>query len=315
MNETSKRILLAVDGTAGSMATVRYVSEALRAARVEICIYHVISRVPEVFWDLGNDPGWSEQIEVIRDYQRKQETAAADFVENAGQILIDAGRKPESVSTRIETKNEGIARDILTEARRGGYDVLILGRGQIASQPNMPLGGIASKIIGAFPTPSLWLVGGKASSDRILVALDSSPHSLGAVRHAGRLLGRGGNSITLFHAIRGIAVSGTGMEEIFPEAYRKRLQEDAERDIRAVFQSAEEILTKDFDIPPSRITTKVATSVKSRAEAVINEAVEGGCGTIVVGRRGHSEVADFSMGRVTNKLIQLARSQCLCIAG
>ncbi len=314
MKETNKRALLAVDGTAESSVVVRFVSKALQSSGAQVCIYHVISKVPETLWDLGNDPGWSEQIEVIREYQRKQEDAAANFVGNAAEIFKDAGLKPEHVLTRVEAKNEGIARDILAEAKRGGYDVLVLGRGQIGSLPNMPLGSTASKIVSTFPTPSLWLVGGKSSSDKVLVALDSSPHSLEAVRFAATLLGRGDNSITLFHAIRGIAVSGMGMEEIFPEAYRKRLLEDAERDIRSVFQSAENLLN-DLDIPPSRISTKIVTSVKSRAEAVANEAKEGGYGTIVVGRRGHTEVADFSMGRVTNKLIQLAKDQCLCIVG
>lgn len=310
----SKKILLAVDGTAESLAVVRYVGQSLQAIKAEICIYQVISKVPEVFWDLGNDPGWSEQIGLIREYQEKQEGSAASFVQSAAEILQGAGLKPESITTRLETKHEGVARDILAEAKRGGYDVLVLGRGQMASLPNMPLGSIASKILGAFPSPSLWLVGGKPNSDKILVALDSSPHSLEAVRYAGQLLGRGDNSITLFHAIRGIAVSGKGMEEIFPEAYRKRLLEDAEHGIRTVFESAETIL-RNLDIPPSRISTKIVTSVKSRAEAVVNEAKEGGYGTIVAGRRGHSEVADFSMGRVTNKLIQLAKDQCLCIVG
>ena len=314
MKEKSKKILLAVDGTAESSVVVRSVSQALQATGAEVCIYHVISKVPETFWDLGNDPGWSEQIEVIWEYQRKQEDAAASFVGNAAEIFKYAGLKAENVLTRIEAKREGIARDILAEAKRGGYDILVLGRGQIGSMPNMPLGSVASKIVSTFPTPALWLVGGKSSSDKVLVALDSSQHSLEAVRFAAMLLRRGDNSITLFHAIRGIAVSGSGMDEIFPEAYRKRLLEDAERDIRSVFLSAENIL-KEYDISPSRISTKIVTSVKSRAEAVVSEAKEGGYGTIVAGRRGHTQVTDFSMGRVTNKLIQLAKDQCLCIVG
>lgn len=314
MKETKKRILLAVDGTAESLAVVRYVGECLQTTEAEICVYQVISKVPEVFWDLKYDPGWSEKIESIREYQQKQEDSAADFGKKATEILKDAGQKAENIATRLETKQEGIARDILAEVKRGGYDVLVIGRGQMGSLPNMPLGGIASKVVGAFPAPSLWLVGGKASSDRILVALDSSPHSLEAVRYAGKLLNRGDNSITLFHAIRGIAVSGKGMEDIFPDAYRKRLLEDAERGIRTVFLSAETVL-RNLDISPSRISTKIVTSVKSRAEAVANEAREGGYGTIVAGRRGLSEVADFSMGRVTNKLIQLVKDRCLCIVG
>lgn len=314
MKQTSKKMLLAVDGTAESLAVVKYVSESFYPAGVEICVYHVISKVPEVFWDLGHDSEWSEQIEAIRGYEQKQEEMVTAFVKDAEEILLKAGHKPGNVTTRIEAKHEGVARDILAEAKRGGYDVMVIGRGQVGSLPNMPLGSVATKILSAAAAPSICLVGGKPSSDKVLVALDASPDALNAVSHAGQLFNRGDNAITLFHAIRGIAVSGKGMEDIFPDAYRKRLLEDAEQGIRTVFEKAETLL-KNYDIAPARISTKIVTSVTSRAEAVASEAKSGGYGTIVAGRRGHSRVADFSMGRVTNKLIQLAKGQCLCIVG
>ena len=314
MRDKHKKLLLTVDGTAESLAVVRYVSEILHPADAEVCVYHVISKVPEEFWDLGNNPDWSLKIDNIRNYEQKKEDIAANFVKKSAEMLKDAGFSPKSVTTRIEAKREGIARDIINEAKRGGYDVLAIGRGQVGSLQNMPLGSVASKITGADSTPSLWLVGGKPSSAKILVAIDASANALEAVRHAGRMLSRGHNSITLFHAIRGIDVSAEGMEDIFPDSYRQRLQEDAEKGIRGTFKSAE-IALRILDISPDRISTKIVTSASSRAEAVFNEANTGGYGTIVAGRRGHSVVVDFSMGRVTNKLIQLAREQALCIVG
>jgi nucleotide-binding universal stress UspA family protein len=314
MREINKRILLTVDGTAESLSVVRYVSETLHPVGTEVCVYHVISKVPEVFWDLGNDPDWSPKIEAIREYEQKQEEIAVNFVNKSAEILKDAGFQPENVHTRLVAKHIGIARDILVEARRGGYDVLVIGRGQVGSLQNMPLGSVASKIVSAVSAPSLWLVGGKPSSGKILVAIDSSANALAAVKHAGKMLSHGKNSITLFHAIRGIEVSGEGMEDIFPDSYRHRLQEDAEKGIRGAFKSAE-IALRAMDISPDRISTKIVTSASSRAEAIFNEANTGGYGTIVAGRRGLSVVFDFSMGRVTNKLTQLAREQALCIVG
>ena len=310
MRETKKRMLLAVDGTEESLAVVRYVSESLRPAGTEVTVYHIMSKVPEVFWDLGNDPVWLPQIAAIRGYEQRQEVQAAGLVKKAVALLQDAGFKAEHLTPRIETKKEGIARDILAEARRG-YDVLVIGRGKVGA---MTLGSVSSKILGSVSAPALWLVGRKPNASKILVAMDSSAYSLEAVRHAGKMFNRGKNSITLFHAIRGITVSAEGLEDIFPESYRQQLLEDAEREIHPAFKTAENILV-DLDISPDRISTKIVTSVISRAEAVIIEAKNGGYGTIVTGRRGMSSVADFSMGRVTNKLIQLARDQSLCIVG
>ncbi len=225
-----------------------------------------------------------------------------------------AGFNPGSVTTRIGAQQEGIARDIVTVAKRGGYSVLVIGRGKSASMQDMPLGGVASKILSAAHAPAIWLVGGKPSSDNVLIAMDSSDNSIQGVKHAGRMLNQGRNTMTLFHAVRGISIPLEGMEDIFPDSYRKRLLEDAEMEIRPALKLAELWLTK-MGIAPERITTKIVTGVSSRAAAIVEEAKLGGFGTIVAGRRGISEVADFSMGRVTNKLTQLAKEQSLCIVG
>lgn len=314
MSEGNKRILLAVDGSDESLAVVRYVSESVQPTDSKVLVFQVMSKVPEVFWDLGKDPAWLPKIEAIRDYEQKQEGFAAGFMNKAVELFKVAGFNPGSVTTRIGVQQEGIARDIVAEARRGGYDVLVIGRGKSGSMQDMPLGGVASKILSATPSPAMWLVGGKPSSDNILIAMDSSEHSMQAVKHAGRMLNQGHNLITLFHAVRGISISVEGMEDIFPDSYRKRLLEDAEREILPALKLAETWLAK-MDISPKRISTKIVTGVPSRAATIVEEAKQGGYGTIVAGRRGISEVADFSMGRVTNKLTQLAKEQNLCIVG
>jgi nucleotide-binding universal stress UspA family protein len=57
----------------------------------------------------------------------------------------------------------------------------------------------------------------------------------------------------------------------------------------------------------ARIKTKIVPGVYSRAAAILGEARDGDYGTIVVGRRGLSRVEEFIMGRVSNKVLQLAR--------
>ncbi len=314
MSEGNKKILLAVDGSDESLSVVRYVSESVPPTGSEILVYQVMSKVPEVFWDLGKDPAWLPKIEALREYEQKQEGFAASSMNKAVELFKVAGFKPGSVTTRIGVQQEGIARDVVAEAKRGGYGVLVIGRGKSGSAQDMPLGGVASKILSAAPAPAIWLVGGKPSSDNVLIAMDSSENAIRAVKHAGRMFNLGNNSITLFHAVRGISVSMEGMEDIFPDSYRKRLLEDAEREIRPALKLAELWLAK-MDIAPARISTKIVTGVSSRAAAVVEEAKQGGYGTIVAGRRGISEVADFSMGRVTNKLTQLVKEQSLCIVG
>lgn len=314
MAEGNNKVLLTVDGSEESLAVVRYVSESLQPANAEVLVFQVMSKVPEVFWDLGKDPAWLPKIEAVREYEQKQEGLAAAFMIKSVEMFKQAGFKEGSISTRIGVQQEGIARDVVAEAKRGSYGVLVVGRGKSASTPGMPLGGVASKVLSSAPAPATWLVGGKPSSENILIAMDSSENSIEAVKHAGRMFNKGKNTITLFHAVRGISVSMKGMEDIFPESYRQRLLEDAEKEIKPTIKLAELWLAK-MGITPERISTKIVTGVSSRAAAVVEEAKNGGYGTILAGRRGISEVAEFSMGRVTNKLTQLAKEQSLCIVG
>ena len=311
MGAKMRKILLAVDGSEQSMDAVRFVCNSVGRAKAEVVVYQVMSKVPEVFWDLGNDPAWEQKIASLRTWEKQQETIAIGFMTTALMLFKEAGFDPETVTTKIGRQKEGIARDIIAEAHQG-YDVLVIGRGKSSAEEGTPLGSVASKILSAATTFSLWLIGGKPTSDKVLIAMDSSEGGLQAVDHAGTMLNHDDNKMTLFHAIRGITVSTEGMEDIFPEAYRQQLMGDAEKEIQSALQVAKDHLGK-MKISPERISSKVVTSVRSRAAAIVKEAKEAGYGTIVVGRRGISQVADFSMGRVTNKLTQQAKTQALCI--
>lgn len=311
MGAKMRKILLAVDGSEQSMDAVRFVCNSVGRAKAEIVVYQVMSKVPEVFWDLGNDPAWEQKIASLRTWEKQQETIAIGFMNTALMLFKEAGFDPGTVTTKIGRQKEGIARDIIAEARQG-YDVLVIGRGKSSTEEGTPLGSVASKILSAATTFSLWLIGGKPNSDKVLIAMDSSEGGLRAVDHAGIMFNHDDNKMTLFHAIRGITVSVEGMEDIFPEAYRQQLMGEAEKEIQSALQVARDHLGK-MNISPERISSNIVTSVRSRAAAIVKEAKDAGYGTIVVGRRGITQVADFSMGRVTNKLTQQAKTQALCI--
>ena len=310
MADKGKRILLTVDGSEQSMDAVRYVASAVPPSRAQVVLFQVMSKVPEVFWDLGRDPAWEKKIESLRLWEKQQESLAEVFMQTASGLLRDAGYATENVATKIGRQKEGIARDIITEARQG-YDIVVMGRGK-SNEEGVPMGSVASKVLSAASTFSLWLIGGKPTAEKVLIALDSSEGGLRAVKHAGTMLNRDNNHMTLFHAIRGIAVSTAGIEDIFPEAYRRQLMEEAEEEIQPAMQLAKTHL-KRLNVDAERLSSKVITSVRSRAAAIVQEARQEGYGTIVVGRRGISEVTEFAMGRVTNKLTQLAKDRALCI--
>jgi len=66
-------------------------------------------------------------------------------------------------------------------------------------------------------------------------------------------------------------------------------------------------------VSPERIQTELLTGVASRSGAIYEAAKRGGFGTIVVGRRGLSRIQEFYMGRVGNKVMQMAREMAIWV--
>jgi len=63
----------------------------------------------------------------------------------------------------------------------------------------------------------------------------------------------------------------------------------------------------------NKVSAQIDTSAISRAGAIADKAKQENFGTIMMGRRGHSSVRDFFVGRVTNKVIHLARDRTVWI--
>ena len=141
------------------------------------------------------------------------------------------------------------------------------------------------------------MVGENPQTGSVLLALDGSNNATRAVDYVGQVLGGSDYAARLIHVIRSDN----------PEYVNERKKE-----MSGVFDEAKsKLIISGFN--PDRITTKIITGARSRAAAVAREAQEGGYGSIVVGRRGLSWVKDFLMGRVSNKLIHLAKNQAVWV--
>ena len=131
----------------------------------------------------------------------------------------------------------------------------------------------------------------------ILLALDGSDNSMRTVDSVGSMLGGSDFEVTLIHVIRG--------ED-------KGYVKEAEKAVRRVFDEAERRLIR-LGCEPGQITTKIIKGAHSRGGAIVEEAQKGSYGTIAVGRRGLSEVKAFSIGRVSNKVIHLAKEMTVWV--
>jgi len=143
-SEEGLRILIAVDGSAASFHAVEAVGELCDLSSAEVCLMYV-AETPWVQLELEGD--WATSSE------QEMESSEAGVLEkelvNEGEALIEDARKLLRhnrllVNSRIEEGNP--ANELLAEAERGQYDLVVLGATGNRDLKHQMLGSVSSRI-------------------------------------------------------------------------------------------------------------------------------------------------------------------------
>jgi len=309
MKQQSKRkILVPLDGSDRSMNTVRYISKLEPFRSMQLVLFHVFSKVPEGFWDLGTDPRSSTTVSEVRAWEIQQKSNISQCMEIARQYLIKTGFPSKSIEVKIQNRKKGFARDIIREAQNGYYAVVTRRRG-MTGMKGIVLGSVATKLVEKISFLPLILVGRKPPGNKILVGFDGSEGARRAVDFVGRTTGGFNFRAKLVYVMRGKENDDPKIQRLYsPEKYVQMTLKEMTTELEA---AAKQLVAAGFK--PHQVSTQLISGVASRARAIATEAKEGGYGAIVMGRRGHSRVRDFFIGRVTNKVIHLARDRAVWI--
>ena len=317
LSRTQKKILLAIDGSDQSLNAVRYVSELLASQKPEVVLFHVMRKIDETFWDLGIDPAYHRRVVDVSAWEVEQEKTVQKFMNYASQILFEAEIPEESVTAKIHESKTGVAREIIKESMNG-YSGVVVGRKGLSKLKDFLLGSVAHKLVEKLRHVPVSLVGGTPQLGRILLALDGSEGAMKAVDYVGTLLGGSDYEVTLLHVMREInwLICQKETEDYIPSELEASSEEkwlkDEGVEMGPVFDEAR-IRLINAGIDPNRVKTKLVRGVSSRAGGIVEEAKLGGYGSIVVGRRGLSRVEDFFMGRVSNKVVHLAKDMAVWV--
>ena len=306
--QLQSKLLVPVDGSDRSMNTIKYISKIEPFKRMQIKLFHVFSQIPEGFWDLETDARSTSTVREVRAWEMQQKKNINKFMEKAHQLLIGNGFSSNSVEIKIKNRKKGFARDIIREAQNGYYAVVTRRRGMTGLR-GMVLGSVATKLVERLSFLPLILAGRKPAGKKILLALDGSEGSWRALDFVGDTLGGFDFEVRVIHVLRGKENSHPEMPRLYSPA--KHMESTREK-MTAELAAAEKKLV-DLGFHKHQISTKLVSGVASRAAAIAAEAEQQNYGTIVMGRRGHSRVRDFFIGRVTNKVIHLARERTVWV--
>ena len=307
-----KKFLVAADGSAESQSVVKYVAAMLSPVDTEVVFLHVLNRIPETYWDFGLGVEADSLLKKIENQVAEHEKSIKAFMADSKQVLLDANFREENIAIHIKDRTVGIARDIVAEARRG-YNGLVMGRTGVGRMEGLAVGSVSTKIIGALSDIPICIVAGTPTGKNSIVALDGSAGSMRALDFACSLMDGFQGKVVLFHALRhiGYPEPATGRIAAFKEV-EKSIWDDAKKMLEPTLTEAKERLLK-AGRAKDKIIIKIVTGVSSRAGALIEEAKKSGCGSILVGRTGISQVEDFNIGRVATKVVHGTQNQAIWI--
>ena len=83
------KILLAVDGSDQAFKAVRYVSRLFLSNRMEVVLFHVMTKIPENFWDIEKEPADGHKVATISARGLKQKNEIQEFMTRARQLFLD----------------------------------------------------------------------------------------------------------------------------------------------------------------------------------------------------------------------------------
>jgi nucleotide-binding universal stress UspA family protein len=310
---TPTRLLVAVDSSSHALNAVTYVASRCAGLKLQVRLLAVLPLgYEETFWQLGMEAEFLRRMKERYDRAATEcKRGAEEFLERCKGILVKAGFPERSIDLSVREWRRGIARDIIDEAKKG-YDGVVVGRRGLGRVESLLLGSVSNKIVQNLAEVPVWVIGGPFASSKVLLAVDASENSRKAVEYAAPFLAAGGAEITLCHVVRTflptfgpdfIGAGGT-MEDTL----MAKLREDVDR----MFASYRNALGRG-GVGLAKISTVCQRESFSRAADILKTAREGGCGTIVMGRRGISVVREFLMGRVTTKVLNGAEGLAIWV--
>ncbi len=310
MNNKKEKLLIAVDGSERSNETVRYVANFLPFRDMRVTLFNVFSAIPKYYQDLEKDPQFHGSAVNVRAWEAGQRKIINAFMEKAVEKLNNAGFSKTDIEVKVQNKKVGIARDIVAEARNN-YRFVVSGRKGVSQISQMVLGGTASKLLEKVNFTTLVLHGNRQPpAGNILLAVDESTCAAQAVDLVGKTLSSHNIKISLVHVIRRSDEGQFGFQKYFmPDGGYTVALTETEAMLNKTKNRLIDLGFKDDDID-----IKVLTGT-SRAARIVMEADAGVYAAIVLGRRGISKVQEFFLGRVSNKVVQIARKHTVWVVG
>ena len=153
-NIKSKKIIIAIDGSAGSMKAVHCAGNLLDSADCEILLCHVIR--PLSAQQVGGKKLFAPKHET--DWIAANQRKIVPVINEAKRHLKTAGLSEEQISSEILTYQKSRAAAIVDAATKGSYDTIVVGRRGMTAVGEFKMGRVSRKILQFAYRSTVWIV-------------------------------------------------------------------------------------------------------------------------------------------------------------
>lgn len=308
-----RKILIAVDGSDQALEAVRYIGMIVPPDLTDIVLLSVGTGFPEVYWDMNRNPLYQSKKVKVEKWLADNQLILGEFKEKAFKILSDAGIPKEAVTVKTQTKKTNILKDIVQESYQD-YQALVVGRSGISRLKDIVVGSMAFKLIENVRHIPVIVVGGKPTSRKILVALDESIEAMRAITCVGELTCMPGLEVSLFHVFNTRNLSPISNNETTGSLGKESVLEYNQNNFRPYMDEAINRLVK-AGMNKQNISADFLFHQGNPIQRIVDTAVEGNYGAIVVGRReAVSFMGVLLHGRFSNKLISSTHDMAVWVA-
>jgi len=306
-----KKIMLAIDDSKDSTEAIDYaVRMSSNIRNLHYGLFHIQPMISLYIQDEARESpaARSEHAKILK----KNEKKAQGLLNGCKNKMVKMGIDENRIEVFTYPRKFGVAKDIINFAQERQYDAIVIGRRGLSKIQEMIMGSVTAELLEHSRTIPVWVVDGKISSDKILVAVDNSEYSLRAVDHVSFMAGDNKTTHMTFYHIKpkGADMSQVEFDEKESAELEKLVARDIDKYINEFHEKAVRKL-KEAGIDGDRYEIQVAETVRNVGKAIVAKASQEDFGTIVIGRSGMNR--SFFMGSVSRYVINRAMNRALWV--
>ena len=306
-----KKILLAVDDSRHSRNAIHYSVSA--SAFVKNLHYVLFNVQPVISLYLKEEAQKSLMAKSkLESVVKKNKEAALKLLQNYKTEMVQMGVDSDRIETVTRTRKLGLGKDIIDFGQNRNFDAIVVGRRGLSRLQEIYMGSVTSNVLEHSRVIPVWLVDGKITSSKILVAIDGSESSLRTIDHVSFMISNNPNvHLTLLHVTNN-ARNYCGIE--LDEESTPELKEIITLGDKACIEQFYPLAKKKFNdagISKDQIEMETIKGTRQVGKTILDFVLKENYGTVVIGRRGINKA--FFMGSVSRYVINRISNRALWI--